>query len=80
MPSPDRWTHLSTDAKRRVEMKEILYATDFTLESLSALPYALSLAQENRARLMVLHVIGGPEAEEVISAKELHRIHAAPAP
>jgi nucleotide-binding universal stress UspA family protein len=61
-------------------MKEILYATDFAVESLSALPYARSLAQENRARLTVLHVIGGPETGDLIQPKNyiesiLRRLH-----
>jgi nucleotide-binding universal stress UspA family protein len=35
----------------------VLFATDFTAESLAALPYAVSIAQENQARLFFLHVI-----------------------
>jgi nucleotide-binding universal stress UspA family protein len=35
----------------------VLFATDFTPESLAGAPYAISLAQENQARLMLLHVI-----------------------
>jgi nucleotide-binding universal stress UspA family protein len=35
----------------------VLFATDFTRESLAGLPYAVSLAQENQARLFLLHVI-----------------------
>jgi nucleotide-binding universal stress UspA family protein len=62
--------HISKDTKRRLEMKEILYATDFTPESLSALPYASSLAQENQARLTVLHVIGEPEVGELVHPKD----------
>ena len=49
--------HICKDTQRRLEMKEILYATDFSPESLSALPYAVSLAQEHQARLTILHVI-----------------------
>ncbi len=37
--------------------KRILFATDFSAGSLSALPYALSLAEENQARLMLVHFI-----------------------
>ena len=37
-------------------LQHILYATDFGAESVHALPYALSLAEENRARLTLLHV------------------------
>jgi nucleotide-binding universal stress UspA family protein len=35
----------------------VLFATDFTPESLAAAPYAISMAQENEARLTLLHVI-----------------------
>lgn len=43
------------------EIKSILYATDFSAESLEASRYALSLAQEFQARLTLLHVIEGLE-------------------
>lgn len=49
--------HGSTD----VEIKSILYATDFSAESLEASRYALSLAQEFEARLTLLHVVEGLE-------------------
>ncbi len=35
----------------------ILFATDFSSHSLGALPYALSLAQENQAHLILLHIL-----------------------
>lgn len=49
-------------------LQHILFATDFGPESLHALPYAISLAEENRARLTLLHVapeprVGLPEPE-----------------
>jgi len=37
----------------------ILYATDFTPESRAASPYAISLAQENQAQLILFHAIAG---------------------
>jgi len=60
--------HISQDTARRLEMREILYATDFSPESLTALPYALSLAQEHQARLTVLHVTAEPEVGELVHA------------
>ena len=60
--------HISRDTERRLEMKEILYATDFSPESLSALPYAVSLAQEHQARLTVLHVIAEETVGELVHA------------
>ncbi len=38
----------------------VLFATDFTQESLAAAPYAVSMAQENQARLILLHVMRKP--------------------
>jgi len=37
----------------------VLYATDFTEESTTAAPYAVSLAQENQAQLILMHVLNG---------------------
>lgn len=41
----------------------ILYATDFSPEAAAALPYAVSLAEENQARLQLLHVLPQPKAK-----------------
>ena len=40
-----------------VDLHEILFATDFSEASLAGLPYAISLAEENQARLYLLHVV-----------------------
>ena len=40
-----------------IEFKHIIFATDFSDGSLKALPYALSLAEENQASLTLLHVL-----------------------
>jgi len=37
----------------------VLYATDFTAQSTTAAPYAVSLAQENQAQLILMHVLNG---------------------
>ena len=42
-----------------ISVRHIVYATDFTPESLAAAPFATSLAQEFQARLTLLHVIEG---------------------
>jgi nucleotide-binding universal stress UspA family protein len=43
----------------------VLFATDFSRESMAAAPYAISLAQENDAQLFLLHVlpVAGSERE-----------------
>jgi nucleotide-binding universal stress UspA family protein len=53
-----------------VETKEILYATDFTPASRAAAPYAISLAQEHQAHLVLLHVIETPRAGELAHGGE----------
>ena len=45
------------DPAEVAEMHEILYATDFTPESLVAAPYAISLAEEHQAHLSLVHVV-----------------------
>jgi len=47
---------------REAEFHHILFATDFSPESLAALPYAISLAEEDEAHLALLHVVGQPAA------------------
>ena len=42
---------------RPARFRRVLFATDFTPESLAAAPYAISLAQENEAQLILLTVI-----------------------
>jgi nucleotide-binding universal stress UspA family protein len=54
------------DADRLLEMKEILHATDFSRACHAATPYAISLAQENQARLTLLHVIEKPAAGDLV--------------
>ncbi len=41
----------------KISLKQIVYATDFSPESLAAAPFATSLAQEFRAKLTLLNVI-----------------------
>jgi nucleotide-binding universal stress UspA family protein len=44
-------------APAELELRQILFATDFTPESLAGAPFAISLAEEFQARLALLHVI-----------------------
>jgi nucleotide-binding universal stress UspA family protein len=53
-----------------VETKEILYATDFTPEARSAAAYAISIAQEHQAHLVLLHVIEPPKAGDLAHGRE----------
>jgi nucleotide-binding universal stress UspA family protein len=49
--------------QNNARFRRVLYATDFTSGSLSAAPYANSLAQEHEAQLILLHVIRGRQIE-----------------
>jgi nucleotide-binding universal stress UspA family protein len=53
------------------KFREILYATDFSSESLGAAAYAVSLAQEFQARLILLHVIAPERAGDLVSRADL---------
>jgi nucleotide-binding universal stress UspA family protein len=53
------------------QISEILFATDFSQESLAAVPYAISLAQEYQAHLTLLHVIEKPQAGDFVRPSEL---------
>ncbi|MGC2332371.1 MAG: universal stress protein [Candidatus Acidiferrales bacterium] len=62
---------------------KVLYATDFSKESLAAASYAVSMAEENQARLILLHVMkpsgktaSGRASEDVVSNAifQLHEI------
>ena len=59
---------VSPNTERRLAMKQILFATDFSRESLAALPFAVSLAQEHQANLTLLNVTGKPEVGELVHA------------
>jgi nucleotide-binding universal stress UspA family protein len=55
---------------RRAEVKEIVYATDFSPESAAAGKYALSLAEEFQAHLTLLHVIPDEKPGDIIRGDE----------
>jgi len=48
------------------DLHEILFPTDFSAESLAALPYAISLAQQDHARLYLLYVAGRSQQGETL--------------
>jgi len=49
-------------AHKAAKFRRVLLATDFGAESLAAAPYAFSMAQENNAELILLHVMRHPES------------------
>ncbi|MGH9703774.1 MAG: universal stress protein [Candidatus Acidiferrales bacterium] len=73
--------HSPADPPAGGNFHEILFATDFSEESLAAVPYAISLAQEYQGHLTLLHVIAQPESGDLVNRKEveasaLRRMHA----
>jgi len=48
---------VSSGPRQNAELKTILYATDFSSESLAGAPYAVSVAREHGARLVLLHCL-----------------------
>jgi nucleotide-binding universal stress UspA family protein len=54
-----------------VKMREIVYATDLATDTPVAAPYAISLAQENQAHLVLLHVIEDPKAEDLMDSPKV---------
>ena len=62
---------VEVDPQRAVQMKRILFATDFSDASQAAAPYAISLAQENQAHLDLLHVVENRKVNELVDTPEL---------
>lgn len=63
----------STPAASTAELSRIVYATDFTPESLVAAPYAISLSREHRAQLILLNCLeeGGDARMMIRTLREL---------
>jgi nucleotide-binding universal stress UspA family protein len=52
-----------------VRWNRLVFATDLSDESLAAFPHALSLAQEHRALLTILHVLAKPNAGTTVDCE-----------
>lgn len=59
--------YVRVEPERALEMKTILYATDFSKVAQAALPYAVSLAEENQAELDILRVIPPQKPGELLN-------------
>jgi nucleotide-binding universal stress UspA family protein len=53
------------------QLKEILYATDFSPAAISGLRYAVALTQEYGARLTLLHVVERRKTDELVHESDL---------
>lgn len=58
---------------RAAQFHNVLFATDFTQDSLAAVPYAISFAQEHQARLILLHVTRTPDPRGEFRERERER-------
>ena len=71
---------VKTGAHSGGKFRCVLFATDFNAVSSVAAPYAISIAQENQARLILLHVLPAPKPgkaakpQELSVAEALHRL------
>ena len=63
--------HVNLWSDEYAKMREILYATDLTADCPTAAPYAISLAQENQAHLVLLHVIEDAKAGDLVDSPEV---------
>jgi nucleotide-binding universal stress UspA family protein len=70
---PDAMGH----GQEQAAFRQIVFATDFSKGSLSALPYALSLAEENQAQLTLAHLIPlvPMQHQEEVRSSALKRLH-----
>ncbi|MGA7854233.1 MAG: universal stress protein [Candidatus Acidiferrales bacterium] len=74
---------VQTSVRDGGRVRRVLFATDFTPESLGGAPYAVTLAQENQARLLLLLVMHKPNLAndndkrlfEMSVAETTHRLH-----
>ena len=63
--------HVTLEPEKAAEMQEILYATDLAADFPVAAPYAISLAQENQAHLVLLHVIEDPKTGDLVQPEQV---------
>jgi nucleotide-binding universal stress UspA family protein len=56
------------------DLHEILFPTDLSRESLAALPYAISLAQQDDARLYLVYVAGKSQRGETLLESQLRNL------
>jgi nucleotide-binding universal stress UspA family protein len=63
--------HVNLWSDEYAKMREILYATDLMADYPTAAPYAISLAQENQAHLVLLNVIEDAKAGGLVDSPEV---------
>ncbi|MGA3089600.1 MAG: universal stress protein [Terriglobales bacterium] len=70
--------HVSSTPDTEIRFQHIVFPTDFSEESLAALPRALSLAEQDQAQLTLVHVVAHPAAGiahlDEVKSSLLHRL------
>src|SRR5215470_15912605 len=63
--------HVNTDAIKQTKFRKILYATDFSEGTPATVTFLTAFAEENDARLVLMHVIAPPETGDLVRPHEL---------
>jgi len=63
--------HVNPWSDEYAKMREILYATDLATDNPISAPYAISLAQENQAHLVLLHAIEGLKSGDLMDSPKV---------
>src|SRR5256886_4540395 len=63
--------HVNPWSDEYVKMRKIVFATDLATDTPVAAPHAISLAQENQAHLVLLHVIQDPHARDLVERPQV---------
>jgi nucleotide-binding universal stress UspA family protein len=69
-----RQPSLGAHAPAESNIHTILYPVDFSEESLAAAPFALSMAQEHQAKLVLLHVLEGSGKDQLKDPPRLNQL------
>jgi len=63
--------HVNTEAFKQTKFRKILYATDFSEGTPAAVAFITAFAEENDARLVLMHVIEPPKTGDLVRPHEL---------
>jgi len=63
--------HVNTEAFKQTKFRKILYATDFSEGTPAAVAFITAFAEENDARLVLMHVIEPPKTCDLVRPHEL---------
>src|SRR5215470_5568615 len=64
-------SHFNAEATRQTKFCKILYATDFSESTAAGVAFITAFAEENDARLVLMHVIEPPKTGDLVTPHEL---------